>query len=114
VLATELELQLEAAFAGHPHDRRRIDGDVGEPLTGRDVGEPHVGAEVEVGLQPSLPRATSNEPPPATVATPRTRAAASLRRLIASLATIQQAMESFKLAMRWALCSRWPSRMLRS
>ena len=57
VLATELELQLEAASAGHPHDRRWIDGDVGEPLAGRDVGEPHVDAEVEVGLQPSLPQA---------------------------------------------------------
>jgi hypothetical protein len=54
VLGTELELQLEAAFAGHPHHRRRIDGDVGEPLASLDVSEPYVGAEVEVGMQPSL------------------------------------------------------------
>jgi hypothetical protein len=44
-----------------------------------------------------------------TVGTPCRRAAASFRRVAFSAATIQHAIEIFRMEIRWALCARWLS-----
>ena len=53
--------------------------------------------------------ATSKGPPPVVVATPSRFAAATFRRLAASSATIQHAIETLRIEIRCALCSRWLS-----